>query len=125
MVLVAAEAKPAASWEFDADIAILTHATTIQPRYQVIGGGGWAVGWCCAAGSGGLSRAGSVASQAGGPLQLAQVLMLPPSCNASRLLTRHLPPWWPPQAVIHCEIVRQSARVVAMDRERLRCAAAA
>lgn len=25
------------------------------------------------------------------------------------------------QAVIHCEIVRQSARVVAMDRERLRC----
>jgi GTPase len=24
------------------------------------------------------------------------------------------------QAVIHCEIVRQAARVVAMDRERLR-----
>ena len=40
-----------------ADIAILTHSTTIQPRYQ---------------------------------------------------------------AVIHCEIVRQAARVVAMDRERLR-----
>ncbi|PRW56451.1 GTP-binding 1 [Chlorella sorokiniana] len=57
MVLVAAEARPQASWEFDADIAILTHQTTIQPRYQ---------------------------------------------------------------AVIHCEIVRQSARVVAMDRERLR-----
>lgn len=29
------------------------------------------------------------------------------------------------QAVIHCEIVRQSARVVAMDRERLRCVLAA
>lgn len=57
MVLVAAEAHPQASWEFDADIAILTHQTTIQPKYQ---------------------------------------------------------------AVIHCEIVRQSARVVAMDRERLR-----
>ena len=57
MALVAEALKPLASWEFDADIAILTHSTTIQPRYQ---------------------------------------------------------------AVIHCEIVRQSARVVAMDRERLR-----
>lgn len=35
MVLVAAEAHPQASWEFDADIAILTHQTTIQPKYQV------------------------------------------------------------------------------------------
>ncbi|KAG7672659.1 putative GTP-binding protein 1 [Nannochloris sp. 'desiccata'] len=57
MVLVAEALKPQASWEFDADIAILTHSTTIQPRYQ---------------------------------------------------------------AVIHCEIVRQSARVVAMDKRRLR-----
>lgn len=57
MVLVDERAKPKASWEFDADIAILTHSTTIQPRYQ---------------------------------------------------------------AVIHCEIVRQAARVIAMDRERLR-----
>lgn len=51
MVLVDEKAHPKASWEFDADIAILTHSTTIQPRYQ---------------------------------------------------------------AVIHCEIIRQSARVVAM-----------
>lgn len=57
MVLVDERVAPKASWEFDADIAILTHSTTIQPRYQ---------------------------------------------------------------AVIHCEIVRQAARVVAMDRERLR-----
>jgi GTPase len=57
MVLVDERLKPRASWEFDADIAILTHSTTIQPRYQ---------------------------------------------------------------AVIHCEIIRQAARVVAMDRERLR-----
>mmetsp|Transcript_39503 Transcript_39503/g.87887 ORF Transcript_39503/g.87887 Transcript_39503/m.87887 type:complete len:658 (-) Transcript_39503:428-2401(-) len=57
MVLVDERIKPKASWEFDADIAILTHSTTIQPRYQ---------------------------------------------------------------AVIHCEIVRQAARVVAMDCERLR-----
>lgn len=35
MVLVAPSANPKASWEFDADIAILTHQTTIQPRYQV------------------------------------------------------------------------------------------
>jgi hypothetical protein len=57
MVLVDEGVKPKASWEFDADIAILTHSTTIQPRYQ---------------------------------------------------------------AVIHCEIIRQAARVVAMDNERLR-----
>ncbi|CAD7702796.1 unnamed protein product [Ostreobium quekettii] len=57
MVLVGMQLKPKATWEFDADIAILTHSTTIQPRYQ---------------------------------------------------------------AVIHCEIVKQSAKVVAMDRERLR-----
>ncbi|KAK9862034.1 hypothetical protein WJX84_006471 [Apatococcus fuscideae] len=57
MVLVDSSLQPKAGWEFDADIAILTHSTTIQPRYQ---------------------------------------------------------------AVIHCEIVRQAARVVAMDRERLR-----
>lgn len=55
MVLVDERLKPAASWEFDADVAILTHSTTIQPRYQ---------------------------------------------------------------AVVHCEIIRQAARVVAMDRER-------
>ena len=57
MVLLDPHLKPLATWEFDADIAILTHSTTIQPRYQ---------------------------------------------------------------AVIHCEIVKQSARVVAMDKERLR-----
>lgn len=57
MVLVDERMHPKASWEFDADIAILTHSTTIQPRYQ---------------------------------------------------------------AVIHCEIIRQAARVVAMDCERLR-----
>ena len=38
MVLVDERAKPKASWEFDADIAILTHSTTIQPRYQVCTG---------------------------------------------------------------------------------------
>lgn len=57
MVLVDSSLKAAASWEFDAEIAILTHSTTIAPKYQ---------------------------------------------------------------AVIHCEIVRQAATVVAMDRERLR-----
>jgi GTPase len=35
MVMVDEKLKPAATWEFDADIAILTHSTTIQPRYQV------------------------------------------------------------------------------------------
>lgn len=57
MVLVDERLNPKSSWEFNADCAILTHSTTIQPRYQ---------------------------------------------------------------AVIHCEIIRQAARVVAMDCERLR-----
>ena len=35
MVLADERLHPKASWEFDADIAILTHSTTIQPRYQV------------------------------------------------------------------------------------------
>ena len=35
MVLLDERLHPKASWEFDADIAILTHSTTIQPRYQV------------------------------------------------------------------------------------------
>ena len=35
MVMVDERLHPKASWEFDADIAILTHSTTIQPRYQV------------------------------------------------------------------------------------------
>ena len=35
MVLVDERVKPKSSWEFDADIAILTHSTTIQPRSQV------------------------------------------------------------------------------------------
>lgn len=57
MVLADEKLHPHASWEFDADIAILTHSTTIQEKYQ---------------------------------------------------------------AVIHCEIVRQSAKVVSMDKDRLR-----
>ena len=59
MVIVEEErgAPPFATWEFDADIAILTHSTTIQPRYQ---------------------------------------------------------------AVIHCEIVRQPAKVIKMNKEQLR-----
>ena len=36
MVLVDIKSSPVACWEFDADIAILTHATTIQPRYQAV-----------------------------------------------------------------------------------------
>ena len=36
MVLVDVKNAPVACWEFDADIAILTHATTIQPRYQAV-----------------------------------------------------------------------------------------
>ena len=37
MVLVDPSLHPKASWEFDADIAILTHSTTIAPKYAVPG----------------------------------------------------------------------------------------
>lgn len=36
MVLADERIQPKACWEFDADIAVLTHATTIQPRYQAV-----------------------------------------------------------------------------------------
>jgi GTPase len=39
MALVAAVAgrpPPAAAWEFEADVAVLTHSTTIGPRYQAV-----------------------------------------------------------------------------------------
>lgn len=36
MVLVDEGRHPRAAWEFEADIAILTHTTTIQPRYQAV-----------------------------------------------------------------------------------------
>lgn len=36
MVLADASLQPQATWEFDAEIAILTHSTTIQPRYQAV-----------------------------------------------------------------------------------------
>lgn len=55
--LVSSQCQPKAAWEFDAEIAILTHSTTIHLKYQ---------------------------------------------------------------AVIHCEIIRQAAKVVAMDCEKLR-----
>jgi len=57
MVLADERLDPKAVWEFDAEIAILTHSTTLTLHYQ---------------------------------------------------------------AVIHCDIVRQAAKIVAMDRERLR-----
>ncbi len=41
MVLVDERVRPKASWEFEAEIAILTHATTIQPKYQVGPSTGW------------------------------------------------------------------------------------
>merc|ERR1712176_997257 len=57
MALVSRNVEPKATWEFNADIAILTHSTTIHLKYQ---------------------------------------------------------------AVIHCEIIRQAVKVVAMNCEKLR-----
>ena len=36
MVLVHESVEPKATWEFEADIAILAHSTLIQPRYQAV-----------------------------------------------------------------------------------------
>lgn len=43
MVMVSPRLNPQASWEFEAEILVLHHPTTISPRYQAMGrcaGGG-------------------------------------------------------------------------------------
>lgn len=37
MVLAAQELNPSATWEFDADVLVLHHPTTISSRYQAMG----------------------------------------------------------------------------------------
>ena len=37
MVLVAQELEPKATWEFDADVLVLHHPTTISAKYQAMG----------------------------------------------------------------------------------------
>jgi len=37
MVLVGQELEPKATWEFDADVLVLHHPTTISAKYQAMG----------------------------------------------------------------------------------------
>lgn len=37
MVMVSPRLNPLASWEFEAEILVLHHPTTISPRYQAMG----------------------------------------------------------------------------------------
>lgn len=37
MVMVSPRLNPQASWEFEAEILVLHHPTTISPRYQAMG----------------------------------------------------------------------------------------
>jgi GTPase len=37
MVIVAASLQPTACWEFDGEILVLHHPTTISPKYQAMG----------------------------------------------------------------------------------------
>lgn len=118
MVLVDERAKPKASWEFDADIAILTHSTTIQPRYQV------RLGPCTVPCDDVAVLLPISSSGEEGPrkfkviycalLACSIMLINYDVCMSINVALLHM------QAVIHCEIVRQAARVVAMDKERLR-----
>ena len=160
MVLLDERLKPAAAWEFDAEIAILTHSTTIAPKYQV--------GSLRSSGSGRVvlrgSRERAPSSTDTVQVRLRQLVLAAcsPSCCTAVASPSERPAMLlpflvraegsllvaagsyggccgcecghdrspsaaegavrggPPQAVIHCEIVRQAARVVAMDRERLR-----
>lgn len=43
MVMVSPKLSPQASWEFEAEILVLHHPTTISPRYQAMGERGYAV----------------------------------------------------------------------------------
>lgn len=38
MVMVSPRLNPQATWEFEAEILVLHHPTTISPRYQAMGG---------------------------------------------------------------------------------------
>lgn len=38
MVMVSPRLSPQATWEFEAEILVLHHPTTISPRYQAMGG---------------------------------------------------------------------------------------
>lgn len=38
MVMVSPKLNPQATWEFEAEILVLHHPTTISPRYQAMGG---------------------------------------------------------------------------------------
>lgn len=37
MVMVSPKLSPQATWEFEAEILVLHHPTTISPRYQAMG----------------------------------------------------------------------------------------
>lgn len=126
MVLVDPRLGFQASWDFEADIAVLTHSTTIQLRYQArhamaSSGRGGGVGPCTAslarlAGAGPSPCSCTRARSRAGLQQQARA-----GAGRRQALPRPRPPRTPhPQAVIHCEVVRQSATVVSMDRDRLR-----
>lgn len=38
MVMISPRLNPQATWEFEAEILVLHHPTTISPRYQAMGG---------------------------------------------------------------------------------------
>lgn len=44
MVMVSPKLMPLATWEFEAEILVLHHPTTISPRYQAMGK--WQQGFC-------------------------------------------------------------------------------
>jgi hypothetical protein len=87
----AGAAPPRASWEFDAEVGVLTHSTTIAPRYQVGEGArgerGW-LGrlrrqkmpvWCCQGVEGGARSSSPPADCGAGSPPLE-----PPSPNRAR-----------------------------------------
>lgn len=93
MVMVSPKLCPLATWEFEAEILVLHHPTTISPRYQAMGG------YSCADLPG---KHPVVAS----------------SLFATTSFSTHLCPVL--AHLVHCGSIRQTATILSMNRDCLR-----
>lgn len=97
MVMVSPKLCPLATWEFEAEILVLHHPTTISPRYQAMGGYSYADCKKSTLLFGSLS---------------VQVLCV------TKNFSTHLCPVL--TYLVHCGSIRQTATILSMNRDCLR-----
>lgn len=98
MVMVSPKLCPLATWEFEAEILVLHHPTTISPRYQAMGGY-------------------SYAGRKENPLTAGFLV-----CTSPVFLTENVSPHPCPVLTysVHCGSIRQTATILSMNRDCLR-----